>query len=489
MRGFFPKKFGIHARVLSAAILLITASTLTMGYLGVNIINQFVTQRFNQRIDFMTQYLALNCELGILIDEQTLLQGLVNNMLKENDMAGVEIQDNAGRILVREERGIKGPFAMVEKNVYLSETQDNGTWMSRMTDTNNTNFIGLVRVTYSTRGIEDLILQMKKRFMYIALALTLFSGVIFYFISRSIVAPVISLAKTARKVSMGNRIVRAATGNIPEIAKLAAAFNDMLDSLAAGRKTIVQTYEKMTRQEALAEVGKFSMMIAHEVKNPLAIIKSSLEMLKEDLKIPQENIPLTYAEEEIVRLNDLIESFLMFSKPTKPKFALMDLNRMMEQVLIGFEIQYDSDDIVLNYTIPQVSFEAEADFDLLSRGISNIIKNACEANDKQGIVEIQMNNCQNKWQLFITDQGPGITKDRRQKIFEPFFTTKATGTGLGLAFVDQVVKAHGGSISVETPSESGKSGADGARFCITLFSNIQERKIEVLEENGIYINS
>ena len=257
MTAFFPQNIGIHARVLSAAILLVTATTLILGYLGVNIINQFVTQRFNQRIDFMAQYLALNCELGILIDEQHLLRGLANNMLKENDMAGVEIQDHTGRVMVREVRDIQGPFSTVEKRVQLSETEDNSEWIRRMTGNSDTHFIGLVRVTYSTQGIEELISQMKQRFVYIALALTFLSWVVFYFISRSLVAPIIRLAETARKVSMGNRTVRAASGNIPEIAKLADAFNDMLDSLAAGRKTIVQTYEKLTRQEALAEVGNF----------------------------------------------------------------------------------------------------------------------------------------------------------------------------------------------------------------------------------------
>lgn len=477
MTGFFPRNIGIHARVLSAAVILITASTLTLGYLGVHIINQFVTQRFNQRIEFMAQYLALNSELGILIDEQTLLQGLAKNMLKENDISGVEIKDHTGRVLVTELREIKGPFSQVEKKVFLSETEESSAWISRMTGGSDTNIIGQVCVTYSVQGIEELIGQMKRRFVYIALALTLLSGIIFYFISRSLVAPLISLAETARKVSMGNRSIRAASGNTPEIAKLANAFNDMLDSLATGRRTLVQAHEKMTRQEALAEVGKFSMMIAHEVKNPLAIIKSSLEMMKADLNIPKDNIALTYAEEEIVRLNHLIESFLIFSRPTKARFARVDLNRMMDQVMMGFEIQYASEDLGFTSMIPADPFEAEADFDLLARGISNIIQNACEANHKQGRVDIQVKNLQNKWQVFIADQGPGIAEQDRKKAFEPFFTTKATGTGLGLAFADQVIKAHGGKILIETP-ESG-----GCRFCITLFSHIQEQKKEVLEEN------
>ncbi|MBG0780302.1 MAG: HAMP domain-containing protein, partial [Desulfotignum balticum] len=338
----FPRQIGIHIRLMCAAVLLISATTLTLGYLGVNIIHQFVTQRFNQRIEFMTQYLALNSELGILIDEQNLLQGLAGNMLKEDDIAGVDILDHDGRILVAAARDMAGPFDRVEKKVYLSETDESPAWAGQMTGGRSNGYIGRVVVTYSTRGIQELVNRMTHRFVYIALALTLLAGGLFYVMSRTLVAPLVGLAETARKVSSGNRSVRAAPGNTPEIGRLADAFNDMLDSLAEGRRTLVQTYEKMTRQETLAEVGKFSMMIAHEVKNPLGIIKSSLEMMKSDLDIPPDNILMAYAEEEIVRLNTLIESFLMFSRPAKPRFEQVDLNQLMEQVIMGFEIQYDA---------------------------------------------------------------------------------------------------------------------------------------------------
>lgn len=478
MKGLFPNRFGIHFRVLSVAVLLISATTFTMGYLGVTIINQFVTQRFNQRIDFMAQYLALNSELGILIGEKNLLRGLADSMLKEDDIAGVDIMDHMGRILVQVSRDHRGPFASVEKKVYLSETEESAAWISRLAGTREADLIGRVTVTYSVRGIKDLAGRMTARFVYIALALTGLACLIFYVMSRSLVSPLVSLADTARKVSSGNRTIRAATGNTPEINRLADAFNDMLDSLAAGRRTLKQAYEKMARQETLAEVGKFSLMIAHEVKNPLGIIKSSLEMLKSDMKIPEDNMLMNYAEEEIVRLNTLIESFLMFSRPAKPRFETIDLNQMLEQIIMGFEIQHSTDGLQFRCKIPDTPFEAKVDFDLLSRGIGNIIKNACEANNKKGTVHIDVKIDRDKWQVFVTDQGKGIKETDRQKIFDPFFTTKATGTGLGLAFADQVIKAHGGRIRVEN-SETG-----GCRFCISLFSGIHEKMIEALQENG-----
>jgi signal transduction histidine kinase len=478
MKGLFPRRVGIHFRVLSVAVLLISATTFTMGYLGVGIINQFVTQRFNQRIDFMAEYLALNSELGILINEKNLLRGLADNMLKEDDIAGVDIKDHLGRTLVAASRDIRGPFASVEKKVYLSETEEGAAWISRLAGNRNEDLIGRVSVTYSVRGIKDLAGRITARFVYIALVLTGLACLVFYVMSRSLVAPILALADTARKVSSGNRSVRAALGGTPEINRLADSFNDMLDSLAAGRRTLKQAYEKMARQETLAEVGKFSLMIAHEVKNPLGIIKSSLEMLKSDMKIPEDNLLMNYAEEEIVRLNTLIESFLMFSRPAKPRFEKIDLNQMLEQVIMGFEIQHSTDGLRFNCKIPDTPFEARVDFDLLSRGIGNIIKNACEAGSGKGVVDIHVEMIREKWQVFITDQGPGIKDADKKKIFEPFFTTKTTGTGLGLAFADQVVKAHGGSIRVEDPE------AGGCRFCITLFSGVHEQMIEAMQENG-----
>ncbi|MCP4021962.1 MAG: HAMP domain-containing protein [Desulfobacteraceae bacterium] len=478
MRTFL--NIGIHARVLIAAIFLISASTFTLGYFGVGIINRFVTLRFNQRIDFMTEYLAMNAELGILIDEQRLLQGLAQGMLDENDIARIQIENTEGRTLVDETRNIRGPFRVTERKVVLSEIEGGYAEMDLILGGGPDGHIGTVKVTYSIRGIRDLIEAMTKRFVVTAIALTLVSGIIFYFISRSLVKPVISLVKTARKVSMGNSSVRARLGTTPETRKLAGAFNDMLDSLAKSRKTVLQAHEKIARQETLAEIGKFSMMIAHEVKNPLGIIKSSVEMMKKDLKIPEDNLALIYAEEELERLNDLIESFLMFSRPAKPKFDIIDLNQMLYQVVIGFEIQYDSENVDIHSAVPSEPFWAEADFDLLSRGISNIIRNAREVTKPGHAIEISVDIKEKKWTLNIRDQGEGVLDENKKKVFEPFFTTKSKGTGLGLAFADQVVKAHGGSIIVENHEQG------GAVFSVNLFSNTGDRKIEDAEQDGVF---
>ena len=158
------KNIGIHARLLSAAVILITATTLTLGDVGVYIISQFVTKRFHQRIDFMTQYLALNCELGILIGEQDLLQGLAENMLKEDDIADVKILDHDDRVLAQGTRRITGPFKQIEKGVFSSDPQESADWIGNMARDFGPDSIGRVQITYSVQGIKDLMARMKKWF-------------------------------------------------------------------------------------------------------------------------------------------------------------------------------------------------------------------------------------------------------------------------------------------------------------------------------------
>jgi signal transduction histidine kinase len=372
---------------------------------------------------------------------------------------------------------------VVEKEVLLSRTDTGVADLEIIAGSASGRQIGLVRIKYTREGIKGLAATMAKQFFSLSLGLVVVFCTIFFFISRSLVLPVVSLARVARQVSRGDTTVRAVVGRLPETNRLALAFNEMLDSIEQGRTALIQAQEKLSRQAALAEVGKFSMMIAHEVKNPLAIIKSSLDMLKKDMNIPADNLMLNYTEEELTRLNNLIESFLIFSRPTKPKLVPTDLNQVIEQVVLGFKLQYDSGTLAINYSVPTGVCIAMADADLLSRGLSNILRNACEAINNRGSihVDVEIESC--FWTVSIRDSGKGLDREGLKKIFEPFYTTKAKGTGLGLAFTDQVIKAHGGKI-IARNHEIG-----GAVFCVNIPLELKETQQGDRTVNGTYINS
>jgi len=457
------KRIGIHLRILSSVVLIIISLTMSLGYFGVSIINQFVSKRFDKHIDFMAEHLARNSELGLLVDQPELLRGLALQMVNEEDIAVIKILNKKNALVVDVSSKIKGPYKIIEKDVKTRISVSSQDFFFSSDSDDNKAVIGKIKIMYSTGQIKSLLDQMKTKFIVTSSVLAVFSCIAFYFISRSIVMPLNSLVYTAKEVSLGNRKIRAVYGDTPETARLAAAFNEMLDSLAYSRMELIKAHEKMAKQESLAELGKFSMMIAHEVKNPLGIIKSSLEILKRELNVSKDYIPYKYSIEELSRLNDLIESFLMFSKPASPKFKRIDLNAVVNQVIMGFEIRYEKSDLKIISEIPETPFFTEADFDLIARAVSNIIKNACEANNEKGEIKITVSDDNLSWLLKIEDQGKGISEENLEKIFEPFFTNKAKGTGLGLAFASQVIKAHGGYIRAENVLGS------GAVFIVTLF--------------------
>jgi signal transduction histidine kinase len=209
-------------------------------------------------------------------------------------------------------------------------------------------------------------------------------------------------------------------------------------------------------------MGKLTLMIAHEVKNPLSIIKSSLDILKKKPAAPSSATMIFYMEDEIRRLNLLIEDLLAFARPVAPTFRQVDLNGLIEDIVGRFELQTAQSAVDIDARIPSQPLHASADPDLLTRALVNVIKNGLEANEGKGVVRITATSTDNLWGVDVEDQGDGIASENMDKIFEPFFTTRAKGTGLGLAFSLQVIQTHGGTIT------AGNREAGGAVFRVEL---------------------
>ena len=450
------KNLGIHLRLLLSVFALISATTFTLGYVGINISRQFIQDRFEKRISFLAKYLALNAELGVLIDNRGMLNKLAANLMTEDDVAGVIILDRDKREIVALSRDVPGPFSTVEKPVLLSESgphEEVFEWYS-LSDQGE-KVIGMVRITYSTARIEQILAVMRMRFIWFSAGLACLAGLIFYFLSRSLVAPVTQLAEAARQVAHGDLDTRVQLRGPPETRGLAKSFNSMLDSLKKNRKALEDVYQELMKQNVLAEMGKFSMMIAHEVKNPLSIIKSSLDILKKDCDLSSNGTMVVYMEDEIKRLNRLIEDFLSFARPARPSFRTVDLNALLDEIVTRFEIQKGESSVRIESRISSEPFETDADPDLITRAISNILKNALEANQNIGVVRVTVFCGNLTWRVDIEDQGGGIDPEKLEKIFEPFYTTRSKGSGLGLAYVFQVIMTHGGNVWAENRDQGG----------------------------------
>lgn len=460
------KSPGIHSRLLVAAFAVISLTAVILGYTGVRMFHDFAQNRFAERFEFLARYLALNSELGILIDKRSMLDQLAENLLSETDVARVMIAGAGGETLSESSKAISGPYATVEAPVRVKAANEEsqaflwGEAPPLMGDASN--IIGKVRITYSTSQINRLLKIITVRYLWFTGGLTAICLVIFYFISRSLVAPLTRLAQTARQVGGGEFQRRMAPGNIPETREVSLAFNAMLDSLEHSRRAVEKANQEMARQNLLAEMGKFSMMIAHEIKNPLGIIKSSFDLLKRDPADPASGILIGYIEEEIYRINSLIEDFLSFAKPAKPSFRMVDANAMLKDCIERFRRMDIAREMEFKGHVPDLSCLSYVDPDLFRRAIDNILKNAVEACGGRGVIFVDAACMDETWRVEIADNGCGIAEDMTDKIFDPFVTTRTKGTGLGLAYTAQVISAHGGSITV------GNRPSGGACFKIEI---------------------
>lgn len=450
------KRFGFHFRLLVTAFVLIGGAVFVMGYQGLHMTLSYVQDRFEERNKFLAGYLARNAELGILIGDERILGRLASNLMSESDVLGVEIFDSRDNVIVAMfEEEVRDYIVSRSQVVSRSLGDESLPGMDFQGPDHLMEVIGEVAIYFSLEEIQGIQTSMGRTFVLLSFGVALLSILVFYIISRSLVNPVNRLARIAGRIASGNRKVRAVPDNIPETRELALAFNSMLDSLDKSSKELERLYNDMARQKTMAELGKFAMLIAHEVKNPLGIIKSSLDILKDEAGLANDHPMVHYIEDEIRRISRLLEDFLAFSRPSRPVLTEVELNALVRDCVHRFELQVENGNLRLIQDVDPDEFLFQADPDLLAKGIHNLLKNALEANEFTGDIFVKTYTQPGKWFMEVEDQGPGIALGMEEKIFEPFFTTRTRGSGLGLAFVSYVVDAHGGKVSGYNKDEGG----------------------------------
>ncbi|MFH1021294.1 MAG: ATP-binding protein, partial [Pseudomonadota bacterium] len=226
--------------------------------------------------------------------------------------------------------------------------------------------------------------------------------------------------------------------------------NEMLDALESQRHKLDEAHAAMARQQVLAEVGKFSMIVAHEIKNPLAIIKGSLDVLNKEGMVDAalKEQMMGFLDEEIERINKLIEDFLLFARPQTPAMRPVVIDELVSN--LGQRLRFMPGNIRVQVDIPagQGGRELRGDSGLLERVLLNIVRNALDVSQPEDVVQVGVTCADRRLVFTVQDSGPGVPAEDLPRIFEPFYSTKAKGTGLGLAIAKDVVRAHGGTISV-----------------------------------------
>ena len=230
--------------------------------------------------------------------------------------------------------------------------------------------------------------------------------------------------------------------------------------------TIKEMKEKVIKNEKLAAIGRISAGIAHEIRNPLASISGSIQVLKDELSLHDPNIKLMdIILRETERLNSIITQFLIYASPYKKNLQTCNIKELITETitLLKNSKEYPSN-LNIDTSFKNNGITINADSKQIKQVIWNLCLNSIQAMNKGGRMTISVNPPYPPLvkggegglvDIIIKDTGAGISEADLQKIFDPFFTTKEEGTGLGLSTVQKIIEGHNGSINIESKEEYG----------------------------------
>lgn len=217
---------------------------------------------------------------------------------------------------------------------------------------------------------------------------------------------------------------------------------------------------ELHQNEKLASMGRTVASIAHEIRNPLGIIRSTAELLmkrsqgRSEPADPQQIRLLQAIYDESLRLSQTVNDFLDYARPKSPHKSRVDLSVILDQVLAFWEHEMTQKGVAVERS-DTAGAVVQGDKDLLYRAVYNVLANALQAMDGPGTIRITTHKDAVGTTLLVHDSGPGIPGQLTDKILDPFFTTKEKGTGLGLSIVSSILRSHDAHLELANHPQGG----------------------------------
>lgn len=289
----------------------------------------------------------------------------------------------------------------------------------------------------------------------VAMIAVLAATILSYAVARTITRPLATITGVMREMSATGDLTRkialsrAASWDDEDAKLLASTFNTLTDSIARFQREAAQ-------RERLSALGRLSTVIAHEIRNPLMIIKASLRTLASDRVTRDETRQaLIDVDEEVARLNGVVNDVLDFARPIRFDYAPADINAVCADAEEATRAGHQDMHVTIT---PDPALEAVVtDAERLRTALVNILSNARHAVAARSSsasaapdIEIATHRAPGSFLITIRDRGIGVKLEDLPRVFDPYFTTKRTGSGLGLAIAKNIIDGMGGSVALDS---------------------------------------
>ncbi len=207
----------------------------------------------------------------------------------------------------------------------------------------------------------------------------------------------------------------------------------------------------------LADLGRLTSGVGHEVKNPINAIVVHLELLREKLSRGDQTAErhVDVIQNEIRRLDRVVQTLIDFSRPVELDLAVHDLRSIVTSVLTLAEPDLAQRSVYVRSTLPPSPVPVREDADMIQQALLNVLLNGAQSMAEGGELHVELRQNSQEAHLRVRDQGCGIPRDTLGRIFNLYFTTKRDGTGIGLAMTYRILQLHNGSVQVESEVDVG----------------------------------
>ena len=490
---------GLAIKVLGVLLLLFFFALMVNFYYTINGEKEILRQQMNREGNNLAKASAIFATESLLIEDYPVLSTYTDGLLKNHpDLVSISISRADKKVVASSNR----PLVQAEQvQHYYTDVLINDT------------LIGFIQIKISTKNHQNFVAAHLKAMILQSLVIFLTLAILLFVIFRRMITdPIHQLAKQTEYLKEGNLEHSIQLNSSGELNKLAAVLNEMrinlklsqdeitaqnrlLDlrvaertqELKATNEELIATHSQLLQSEKMAAIGQLSAGVAHEINNPIGFVTSNIDMLGQwgdslleliDLyhcHMPETNKLISHKKEEIdydyikeefpllmadtldglTRVSTIVADLKNFAHIDDNTWRKADLIKGLHSTLniVKNEIKYKAQIEFNLQPIPQVICIASQ----INQVFLNIIVNASQAIEKEGLISFSNKICDNQVCISISDNGRGIAETDLDRIFEPFYTTKAVGegTGLGLSLSYSIIKSHQGRIEVSSKIDKG----------------------------------